>query len=79
MCGYQRREGYCISKALRSGATVKMLSMTWDSFKYLPKYWVLPQHSFLVFLSSLQFSKISKHGKSAVAEIGNWETLEHPA
>lgn len=40
---------------------------------------VLPQYCFLALLSSLQLSKISKHGKSTVPEIENWETLERPA
>lgn len=40
---------------------------------------VLPQYCFLALLSSLQLSKISKHGKSPVPEIENWKTLEHPA
>lgn len=40
---------------------------------------LLPQYCFLALLSSLQLSKVSKHGKSAVPEIENWETLEHPA
>lgn len=40
---------------------------------------VLPQYCFLALLSSLQLSKISKHGKSAVPDIENWKTLEHPA
>ena len=59
----------CIPK--KRGMDQELLSGR-AGFIPLLEYWVLPQHCFLVLLSSPQLSKTSKHGKSALP--GNWKS-----